>query len=267
MPGPSPADDARTPPHPPGPDGADGPARSGDVDGADGAARTHGATPADGATPVDGVEAWSALHRGVELDPVSRVWLRLVQGIAAGPVARVPPDVISVAGVLVTAAALPVAAAGGRWPLLATVLVVVAGVLDGLDGAVALRTGRARPLGAVVDAMADRVADLLLIGLLVVLGAPPRWCAAAGAILLLHEYLRTRAQVAGMPGAGAVTVAERPTRVVIAAVAALGSGALPAGTPVTGWNWATVCVVGWVVVGVVGLVHLAVAVVRTTPGR
>lgn len=90
---------------------------------------------------------------------------------------------------------------------------------------------------------------------------------AAATIVFLHEYLRSRAQAAGMPGVGAITVAERPTRVVLVAVAALGSGALPAGTPVTGWNWAAVCAVAWLVVGVTGLTHLARAVVRHVPGR
>ena len=53
-----------------------------------------------------------------------------------------------------------------------------------------------------------------------------------------------------------MTVAERPTRLVLVAVACLGAGTLPGGTPLTGWDWATVCAVGWVVVGAVGLVHL-----------
>ena len=43
--------------------------------------------------------------------------------------------------------------------------------------------------------------------------------------------------------------------------------ALPSGTPLTGWGWATVCVIGWVVVGAVGLVHLSIGVARTTPRR
>ena len=42
---------------------------------------------------------------------------------------------------------------------------------------------------------------------------------------------------------------------------------VPAGTPWTGWAWATVSAVAWVVVGVVGLAHLAVGVRRTTPAR
>lgn len=213
-----------------------------------------------------GLDGWSALHGGIRPSAVVRAWLHGVQRLAAtGPVSRVPPDAISAAGVAAAGGALLAAGAGGRWPLVAALLVVLTGVLDGLDGAVALHTGRARPLGAVVDAMADRAGDLLLVGALVVLGAPQPWCLAAGVLVLLHEYLRARAGAAGMPGPGAVTVAERPTRLVLVAVACLGAGLLPAGTPLTGWNWATVSAVAWTVVGGVGLAHLAVGVVRSTP--
>lgn len=215
---------------------------------------------------MDGIRGWSELHGGVGPGSAARAWIGAVQAIARwGPVSRVPPDAISAAGVLVTAAAVPVALGGDRWPLLAAALVVLAGVFDGLDGAVALVTRRARPLGAVVDAMADRVGDLLLVGVLLALGAPVAWCAAAAVLVTLHEYLRARAQAAGMAGVGAVTVAERPTRVVVVAVACLGAGALPGGTPWTGWNWATVCGIGLVVVSAVGVAQLAVAVARTVP--
>jgi CDP-diacylglycerol--glycerol-3-phosphate 3-phosphatidyltransferase len=138
-------------------------------------------------------------------------------------------------------------------------------VLDGLDGAVALQTGRARPLGAVVDAVADRLGDVLLAVALAALGAPPPWCVAAAGLTLLHEYLRARANAAGMPGPGAVTAAERPTRLVLVGIAAVGAGVRPGGAPWTGWDWATVSAVAWVAVGAVGLVHLTVGVVRTTP--
>jgi phosphatidylglycerophosphate synthase len=213
-----------------------------------------------------GAEGWSALHGGVDLSWPVRLWLRVVQGLAATPpLTRTPPDALSAAGVLAVAGGLGAAAAGGLWPLLTVALLLLGGVLDGLDGAVALRTGRARPLGAVVDAVADRIGDLLLAGTLAVLGAPPPWCAAAVALVFLHEYLRARAQGVGLAGPGAVTVAERPTRLVLVGVAATGAATLPGGTPWTGWGWATVCAIGWVAVGVVGLVHLAVAVARRLP--
>ncbi len=146
---------------------------------------------------------WSALHGGLTPSGLVRLWLHAVQRLARlGPVARVPPDVLSVAGVAAAGGAVAVAAQGGRWPLAAAALVVLAGVLDGLDGAVALHTGRARPLGAVVDAVADRLGDLLLVATLAVLGAPPAWCVAAAALTMLHEYTRARAGAAGMPGVG-----------------------------------------------------------------
>jgi hypothetical protein len=85
----------------------------------------------------------------------------------------------------------------------------------------------------------------------------------AAALVLLHEYLRSRAQAAGMEGVGALTVAERPTRLALVTVACLGAAVLPAGTPGTGWGWASVTAVGWVVVGVVGLAQLGLGVARS----
>ncbi len=218
----------------------------------------------DDADPVAG---WSRLH-GEDVSGSRLVvgWLRLVHALARR-FDRVHPDVLSVAGVAAAAGSVAVAAAGGRWPLAALVLVVMAGVLDGLDGAVALRTGRARPLGAVVDAVADRVSDLCLVLVLFVLSAPGWWCAGLGAALLLHEYARARAQGAGMVSAGAITVAERPTRVIVVAVACAGAGLAPGGTPGTGWGWAAVSAVVWAGGAVVGLGQLAVGIRRELSGR
>lgn len=208
-------------------------------------------------------DSWSALHDGVEPSTVVRGWLRMVRALAAGPVLRIPPDVLSATGVLVLAGAVVAVAAG--WPWLAVPLIVAAGVLDGLDGAVAVRTGRARPLGAVVDAVADRIGDVLLGGVLLALGAPAGWVAAALVLVLLHEYLRSRAQAVGMPGVGAVTVAERPTRLIVVAMASGGAWAFPAGLPPVGWDWGTAFAITWTGIGVVGLAQLAVGVRRSIP--
>ncbi|MBP2334958.1 CDP-diacylglycerol--glycerol-3-phosphate 3-phosphatidyltransferase [Saccharothrix coeruleofusca] len=216
---------------------------------------------------MDEVRGWSRLHgHDVSGNRLAVGWIRLVHLLAKG-LLRVPPDALSAAGVVIAAGAVGVAAAGGRWALLACALVVLSGLLDGVDGAVALRTGRARPLGAVVDAVADRLGDVCLVLLLVVLGGPGWLAAAVGGSLFLHEYARARAQGAGMTGAGAITVAERPTRVVIAAVACLGAGLWTGGTPWTGWSWGAVCLVLWAVVAVAGGAHLAVALRRELRDR
>ena len=208
--------------------------------------------------------AWSALHGGIRPSPVVRGWLRLVRALVR-PVRRVPPDVLSVAGVLVLVGAWALTATGRPGTAVAAVLVVLAGVLDGLDGAVALATGRARPLGAVVDAVCDRLGDLLLLAVLVELGAPPGWALAVAAATLLHEYARARAQAVGMPGVGAVTVAERPTRLILVALPTVGAAVFPAGVPRSGWGWGTTFVVTWAGVAAVGLVQLLIGLVRSVP--
>ncbi|MBO0676140.1 CDP-alcohol phosphatidyltransferase family protein [Mycolicibacterium sp. S2-37] len=207
---------------------------------------------------------WSSLHGGVQPSPVVRGWLRMVWFLSSGPVARVPPDALSAAGVLALVGAWA-SVAGRDWPALTVGLILAAGVLDGLDGAVALRTGRARPLGAVVDAVADRLGDLLLAAVLATLGAPLVWVLTAITLVFLLEYVRARAQAAGMPGVGAVTVAERPTRLIVVGVAAAGVAVWPAGMPLLGWDWAGALAVTWTAVGVVGMGQLLVGVRRSTP--
>lgn len=216
---------------------------------------------------ADEDHGWSELHGGVQPSPVVRGWLRLIRALAAGPVLRIPPDALSAAGVLTLAGAWAASEGlrGPGGPALTVLLVLAAGVLDGLDGAVALRTGRARPLGAVVDAVADRLGDLFLGAALVALGSPLPWVLAALALVLLMEYLRARAQAVGMPGVGTVTVAERPTRLIVVAMAAGGAAVLPAGVPLFGWNWGTTLAVTWTAVGVVGMVQLLLGVRRTIP--
>lgn len=229
--------------------------------------RAHSVSNVTHEEQQDPVAGWSRLHgEDVSGSRVVVGWLRVVHALARR-VERVPPDVLSGIGVLVAAGSVGVAALGGRWALVALVLVVAAGVLDGLDGAVALRTGRARPLGAVVDAVADRLADLCLVAVLVVLGAPGWAGAALAAALLLHEYARARAQGVGMGSAGSVTVAERPTRIIVAAVACAGAGTFPGGTPGTGWSWGAVCAAVWAGCAMVGLAQLTAGIRRELAGR
>jgi len=209
------------------------------------------------------LDTWAGLHGGY--DPRSNRlvagWLSLTY-VVARPLAarRVPPDVVTGAGVLVSAGAAALASLGGRWWLLAALVVVVSGLLDNLDGAVAVLTSRSTAWGFVLDSVADRLSDLAYLVALWLAGAPGEWCAAGGALMLLQEYVRARAGAGGMTEVGVVTVWERPTRVIVTAAFLASAGLLDDGA------WADLGAAAWVGLGVVGLVQLTWVVRRRLRG-
>lgn len=203
--------------------------------------------------------AWAGLHGGY--DPRSNVlvrgWLTAAYALAR-PVAsaRVAPDAVTGVGVLVSAGAAALAAGDGAgWLLAAALVVVLSGMLDNLDGAVALLSGRTSPWGYVLDSAADRVSDLLYLLALWLAGAPGEVCVAGGVLMVLQEYVRARAAAGGMAEVGVVTVWERPTRVIVTAVFLASAAALGDPWPAFG-AWA------WVGLGVVGLGQLLIVVRR-----
>lgn len=205
------------------------------------------------------LDRWSVVHGGY--DPRANHWvhgwLRLAF-LVSRPLARwgVRPDALTGWTVWVAGAAVAAAAMGGRWALLAGISVVVSGVGDGLDGAVAASTGRATRWGYVLDSVADRVNEVLFLVAVWLAGAPAGLAVACGVAVGLLEYVRARAGNAGMDDLGTVTVGERPVRVICCAAALLGAGAAPAHAP------AAAAAGLWVLLAltVVGLVQLAVAV-------
>lgn len=209
------------------------------------------------------LDAWADLHGGYDPRGSRLVagWLSLTY-VAARPLAarRVPPDVVTGLGVLVSAGAAALAALDGRWWLAAAAVVVVSGLLDNVDGAVAVLTARATRWGFVLDSVADRLSDLAYLVALWLAGAPGAVCALGGALMLLQEYERARAAAGGMTEVGVVTVWERPTRVIVTA-AFLGSAGL-----LDDDRWAALGAAAWVGLGVVGLVQLTVVVRRRLRG-
>jgi len=205
------------------------------------------------------LERWSRLHGGVPPRGLVGGWLRFVYRLAR-PLARLGAvaNVITVAGLLPAVLALAPAAAGGHYPLVAVVLIVVSAVLDSLDGAVAVLTDTVSRLGAVLDPACDRIADLCFVAALGLAGASPGWCVAGGALALLHEQVRVSARAGGMSEVGVVTVSERPTRVIVTAAFLLGAGFFPDAAS----NWATAGALAWTGLGAAGLVQLAIVVGR-----
>jgi CDP-diacylglycerol--glycerol-3-phosphate 3-phosphatidyltransferase len=202
-------------------------------------------------------DLWSALHGDVPTTGLVGAWLRVVY-TAAVPLARVrlaPWSVTATGLILALLALLPAA----DLPALAALLLLVSGLCDSVDGTLAVLTQRTSRVGAVLDPICDRIADLCMVGALWLAGAPPWWCLAAAALAWSHEYLRAVAGNAGMPGVGVVTPGERPTRIIITVAFLLAEA-----TPLLhyGW-WATAGAVALAVVGLLGFVQLAFVVSRS----
>lgn len=207
--------------------------------------------------------AWSDWHGGTGTgSPLVRGWLSAAYTLAR-PLAGLPPVVATAAGLLVAAAAVLPAALGGGWLVAAGVLVGLSGLLDSLDGALAISTGRASRRGFVLDSVVDRLTEAAYAAALWVSGAPGWLAVAFGALCWLPDYVRARAGQAGVTETGAISLWERPTRVAMAGMTLGGAGVL-AGTPV-GTLAGTVVTVGaavGVLLGVVAVGQLTVSLGR-----
>ena len=168
--------------------------------------------------------AWSRWHGGTGTEnALVRGWLS-VAWAAARPLAGLPPILATALGLVVAAAAVLPARAGGSWLLLAGVLVGLSGLLDSLDGALAIGTGRASRRGFVLDSVVDRLSEVAYAVALWMAGAPGWLAAAFGALCWLPDYLRARAGQAGVRETGAISVWERPTRVLMTGFTLAGAG-------------------------------------------
>ncbi|GAA4751211.1 hypothetical protein GCM10023328_37710 [Modestobacter marinus] len=182
--------------------------------------------------------AWSRWHGGT--DPAEsrlvRGWLSLAYALAV-PLARLSPLVATALGLLVALAAIAPAAAGGAWLIAAGVLIGLSGLLDSLDGALAIAGGRASRRGFVLDSAVDRLTEVGYALAFWVAGAPGLLAAAFGALCWLPDYLRARAGQAGVHETGAVSVWERPSRVAMAALGLGGAGVVSLiDVDVTAWG-------------------------------
>jgi phosphatidylglycerophosphate synthase len=198
-------------------------------------------------------EAWARLHGGFDPRTGSvfvRGWVRIAYSVGSRLV-WAGPSSITLAG-LILCVLVPLA---GLLP--GAALVLLAALADSLDGAVAVLSGRVTRLGYVLDSVADRVGEAAWLTAFWLGGAQAWVVVAAGATSWLHEYARARATAAGMSEIGAVTVGERPTRVLIALF-----GLLVAGIAGHASSVLTVGAAVWLGLAVIGLGQLAVAIRR-----
>jgi CDP-diacylglycerol--glycerol-3-phosphate 3-phosphatidyltransferase len=170
------------------------------------------------------------------------------------------PSTVTTIG-LVCSFAVPVAVLpGGPWVFLAATLVLVSALADSADSGVAVLSGRTTGLGSWYDAVADRCAEIAWLVALWLLGGLGPVVAACGFLALLHEYARSRAALAGMPGVGAITVAERPTRVLVVVAAMLLGAAGGVVSARLAAGIVTVALAVWLVLGLIGAARLLGAI-------
>jgi CDP-diacylglycerol--glycerol-3-phosphate 3-phosphatidyltransferase len=164
-------------------------------------------------------DRWSVTHGGYDPRTGSawlRGWLSMVYAIAR-PLARrgVHPDVVTVSSIWLAVLVLVLAEVGGRWWIAAGWVMVLSGLFDTLDGCVAVLEDRATRWGYVLDSVVDRISDSIYLLAVVAVGCPVPLAVALGFCFFLLEYLRARAGNAGGDEVGRITVAERPTRVIL----------------------------------------------------
>ena len=171
----------------------------------------------------DHVRAWAELHRTTPPTGFVGAWLRTAGAVGRRlAAAGVSPNALTVAALVAAVAAVPLAAIDG-WvgPAAACAAVTVSGLLDALDGAVAVQAGRATRVGFLLDSALDRLADAALpAAVAVAWGRAPaaELAVAATAAAWWLEYVRARASLAAPDDAQAATPGERPTRIVLSAV-------------------------------------------------
>jgi CDP-diacylglycerol--glycerol-3-phosphate 3-phosphatidyltransferase len=190
-----------------------------------------------------------------------RLWQRLAF-VVAGGLARlgVAPVAVTLVGLGCAFAVPVVVLLKGWWVLVAAALALASALADSVDSGVAVVSGRITGLGSFADAVADRLGEIAWLVALWLIGGPAALAVACGAVALLHEYARSRAALAGMPGVPSLAIAERPTRVVVAvlalvlsAVGGLVSARLAAGV-------VTVALAVWLVLGLLGGARLLSAI-------
>ena len=129
----------------------------------------------------------------------------------------VPTFMLVVLGLVGAGISGYIIAVGNLWA--GGVVMLVAGILDLFDGALARATGRASRFGALLDSVVDRLSEIVvLLGLLICyldigssIGAVLVYLAVTGSVMV--SYLRARSEGLGIENRGGIMT--RPERVAL----------------------------------------------------
>ena len=161
---------------------------------------------------------WSSLHGEAKVRGIVRAWLTLSYFITKPLIAlRVSPNFLSLLSIV--AAIGLIFKIDSQW---AVALLVLSLLFDGIDGTVAISTGKISKFGALVDALADRIVEGLWAIALYLLGAPWQVVMVAWLAAFVQEYLRARVGGLGENQVLFVTWCERPVRATLIFIPLIG---------------------------------------------
>jgi archaetidylinositol phosphate synthase len=130
------------------------------------------------------------------------------------------PNGVTVLGFLISLLIIPTLVFLANYAI-ATIVVLIAGFFDALDGAYARATNRVTELGGFIDSVLDRYSDAVIIVTIIFAGlCNVVWGGVALVGSLLVSYSRARAEAYGVKHF-LVGFAERPLRLLLIAIALL----------------------------------------------
>jgi len=165
----------------------------------------------------DFFKSWSSLHGNAKISGIVRGWLT-ISYLLVKPLAKlkITPNILTIFGLFF--GVLLYLNALSNW---AVILLTLSLICDGIDGSLAIITGKGSKWGAMLDSVVDRVTEFFWALTFIAIGANQYVVIAALLIASVQEYLRARAGGLGLSEVGVVTIAERPVRASILFVAVI----------------------------------------------
>ncbi len=164
-------------------------------------------------------QSWSKLHGDAQITGVVKGWLAISYTLVK-PLAklRVTPNLLTILGLFF--GILLYLNAQNNW---AIIFLILSLICDGIDGSLAIITGKSGKWGAMLDSVFDRITEVFWALTFISIGANQNIVIAAWLIAATQEYLRARSAGLGLTDVGVVTIAERPVRASILFVALVAS--------------------------------------------
>lgn len=180
---------------------------------------------------VEFFKLWSEHHGGAKITGIVKWWLSISFKIATILTRlKVSPNILTSLGIVLAAALyLTLEFNVGLTDrseeiklgslFLALLLLILSLMADGIDGSVAIVSGKVSKFGAAWDAIADRISESLWALAFITVGADYRIIAIAWLASQIQEYIRARSAGLGEGSIGIVTICERPVRASLLAIA------------------------------------------------